>query len=190
MYSIEIFNEGICALCITELSIISEIHDAREKNLRDIERRERMNVFKNRFSIPLRKTKKEYQEMWDETAQKIRELIKEMQPLSPENKIFIDIEREQYSIKKSKLNKILKLYKKFDEGNLLKAKTYPIEQLIEFNSAGFAKCLWHSESHGSMKWYKDRNKVHCFGCHIDADSIDIYMKLYTVDFNEAIKRLS
>ncbi len=113
-----------------------------------------------------------------------------MRRLGPDDNMLADIEREDYVIKKAKINKILKLHDKFGTMSIKKAKEYPIEQLIEFNSGGFAKCPNHSDKTPSLKWYPKRNKAHCFSCSGDFDSIDIYQKIYNVDFNEAVKKLS
>ena len=50
-----------------------------------------------------------------------------------------------------------------------KAKQYPIDQLIEIKN-GFAKCLWHIEKQGSMKFYREENRLHCFSCNQSHDA--------------------
>lgn len=70
------------------------------------------------------------------------------------------------------------------------AKHIPIEQLIEFNRAGFAKCLWHEpDKNPSMKWFKKNNKVKCFSCGYVGDTLDVTMKLYNISLPQAVKRL-
>lgn len=72
-----------------------------------------------------------------------------------------------------------------------RAKEYPIENIISFGQRGKAKCLWHSEKTASLAWNKKNNTAHCFGaCARTFDSIDAYMKVWDVDFKEAIKKLS
>lgn len=71
---------------------------------------------------------------------------------------------------------------------ILQAKSVPIETLINFNRAGFAKCIWHDEKTPSMKLMKD-NHVHCFGCQAHGDSLDVYMHLNGCDFQTAIRAL-
>lgn len=73
---------------------------------------------------------------------------------------------------------------------IARAKTYPISDLIKFDTRGFTKCLWHNEKHGSLKLYKETNTVYCFGqCGKVHDSIDVYMKLNNCTFTEAVKKL-
>ncbi len=77
------------------------------------------------------------------------------------------------------------------EINVEKAKEYPIDELIEFNRAGMAYCIWHDEKHPSMHYYKKSNKVKCFGgCGKSGDSIDVCMQLYRLNFIEAVKKLT
>jgi hypothetical protein len=72
---------------------------------------------------------------------------------------------------------------------VLRAKLYPIDSLVEFNYEHKARCLWHNESTGSMHYYSENNKVHCFGCGKTADSIDVYKQLHNCSFIEAVKEL-
>lgn len=69
------------------------------------------------------------------------------------------------------------------------AKAYPIDALIEFNYQGFARCLWHEEKTPSMHYYKDKNRVSCFGCSKHGDSIDVYQKLHNCSVKQAIDEL-
>lgn len=146
--------------------------------------------YQNRFNIPQGLTKKELKVLLKETQDKINDCLKRMRELGPDNNILADIEREDYVLKKAKINKILKLHDNFGTQSISKAKEYPIEQLIEFNNAGFAKCIDHDERTPSLKFYPRRNKAHCFSCSGDFDSIDIYQKLNNVDFSTAVKALS
>lgn len=70
-----------------------------------------------------------------------------------------------------------------------RAKQFPIENMIKVNSAGFAKCLWHKEATASMKLYRT-NSVHCFGCKKTADAIDVAVRVYSIDFKDAVDKLS
>lgn len=70
-----------------------------------------------------------------------------------------------------------------------RAKTYPIEQLIQFGKDKKAKCIWHNEKSGSLHLY-DTNKVFCFGCSKGGDAIDVYMTLNNATFKEAIEYLA
>lgn len=51
-------------------------------------------------------------------------------------------------------------------------------------------CPFHNEKTESFIWYTDSNTYYCFGCNIHGDIIDFYMKMYKVDFKNAIKELS
>ena len=70
------------------------------------------------------------------------------------------------------------------------ARRFDIRKLVEFDRAGFARCVWHDEKTGSMKYYERNNTVYCHGCSKYGDSIDIYMKIRGVEFKEAVKALS
>jgi DNA primase len=71
---------------------------------------------------------------------------------------------------------------------VIRAKEYPIDELIKF-SQGKARCLWHNEKTGSMHFYKETNRVHCFGCGKGGDAIDVYMALNNVAFKDAVEKL-
>lgn len=71
-----------------------------------------------------------------------------------------------------------------------RARQVPIDSLIEFNRANFAKCLWHSERTPSMKYYPKDNRVYCFGCNKRGDVIDVMMSITNSSFKEAVQKLS
>lgn len=73
--------------------------------------------------------------------------------------------------------------------DILLAKEIPIENFLQFNKSGFATCLWHEEKTGSLKLYRDKNRLHCFGCNKSADVIDLVMKLHSLDFIPAVRFL-
>lgn len=165
-----------------------EIQKREQKNKRE----QLKKAYENRFRIPIFKTKKELENLKKETKNKINELDKEWLNGGRES-VFLELEIEGYEEKLKKIRTILK--KGIDNdfnSNLLKAKSFPIESLIEFNRAGFAKCPFHGngmERTPSLKLYKNRNKCHCFSCAKDADPIDVYMQLNNCSINEAIKNL-
>ena len=69
-------------------------------------------------------------------------------------------------------------------------KKIPIESLIEFNRSGFAPCVFHNEKTPSMKYYRDDNRVYCFGCGKGGDILDVYQALHNIsDVKEAIKKM-
>lgn len=69
-----------------------------------------------------------------------------------------------------------------------RAKQYPIAELVAF-SQGKAKCLWHSEATGSMHYFKDDERVFCFGCGKGGDAIDVYRQINSCSFKEAVEAL-
>lgn len=73
---------------------------------------------------------------------------------------------------------------------IVRAKAFPITDLLKFNSSGFALCPAHSEKTGSLKYYADKNRCYCFGgCGKSFDSIDIYKIINNCSFKEAVKAL-
>ncbi len=73
---------------------------------------------------------------------------------------------------------------------VMRAKEYPIHEIINFNMQGKTTCLWHNEKEPSLNYYPKDNKVWCFGgCGRGYDSIDVYMKVNGVGFKEAIKKM-
>ena len=99
----------------------------------------------------------------------------------------------------NRLKKILEIQKmsrkrtdnpnRVDEHMIALAKQHPISDIITFDSANFASCVWHKERSGSLKYYPDSNTVYCFGCHKYGDSIEIHRRLYDVDFLTAVREL-
>lgn len=104
---------------------------------------------------------------------------------------FLEACKEDWMEKKKKINGQLEFRDKIHElGSLKKAKEYPMEQLLEFNNQGFVSCPFHGPEHTpSAKLYRERNKIHCFGCGVDADTIDVYQKINNVEFNIAVQAL-
>jgi hypothetical protein len=70
-----------------------------------------------------------------------------------------------------------------------RAKEYPIGDIVEFNRAGMAKCIFHNDKDPSMHWYVSTNTVRCFSCNRSWDAIDVYMQLRKCDFQTAVKEL-
>ena len=73
------------------------------------------------------------------------------------------------------------------EGMIEKARSYPLEQLIEFNRAGFAKCIKHNEKTPSM--YGKKNFLHCFSCNYNADTIQFLIDRDGLTFRQAVLQL-
>lgn len=88
------------------------------------------------------------------------------------------------------------MHKKLGQGNtrgvnIDKARAVPIPTILEINRSGFTKCIWHDEKTPSMKYYKNNNKVHCFGeCQKSGDVIDVMMEIGKCEFLEAVTKLN
>ena len=168
------------------ISSLENIEWEKEQYVIQEERKE----WNDRFKIPRGKTKKFYKDILKDTQKKIdyfKEKINES--IKDIEKSFLELVQEDWIEKKRKLKAIIDYSgddKNF-ESDIQKAKAYPIENLIEFNTAGFAKCIAHNEKTASMKRYN--NKVHCFGCNKSFDSIDIYILINNVSFSEAVNFL-
>ncbi len=115
----------------------------------------------------------------------LKELKEKINNTPIEHRWWYEIDQDMWIERKNKF----KVKKATGTMDIAKAKAYPIDQMLEFKG-GFANCPFHDEKTGSAKYYKNRNKLHCFGCGMDADSIDVYQKLNNVDFGTAIKALS
>lgn len=89
--------------------------------------------------------------------------------------------------------KLLSLFsKKTDdsfETKLQRAREYPIENLVQGNRSGFAKCPLSPEKTPSFKIYNKHNRFHCFSCNAHGDSIELYQKLNNCSFKEAVNAL-
>jgi len=192
MYTTKILKDGIEFLGINDREIIQSIFKSNYENrfwlLEQEIKKQNKELYNNRFNIPRGLKKKEYNTLLKETQNKIDE-YKDIVRKNPA-RVMSQLELEDYIEKKKQLKLIIELYNKpKGEINIDKAKQYPIDQLLEFKG-GFTRCIFHEEKTGSMKYYKDKNRVHCFSCNKGWDAIDIYQKLNNVEFTEAVKRLS
>jgi DNA primase len=76
------------------------------------------------------------------------------------------------------------------DDRVLKAKSYPMENLVEFSKRS-AVCPWHTEKTPSLHFYPKTNSAYCFGaCGRKYDSIDAYMHKHSVTFKVAIDELN
>lgn len=67
------------------------------------------------------------------------------------------------------------------------AREYPLSSIVDVNRAGFAKCIWHNDTHASM--YCKKNFAHCFACGKTGDVIDVIREKEGLSFPDAIRRL-
>ena len=101
------------------------------------------------------------------------------------------IEKEQIYL--TYLKECLKIYKNLTKEDLLdveRARSIPVEDIVEFNRYKKALCLWHTDSNPSMHLYKKDNRVWCFACNKGGDVIDVAQALHGVGFKEAVKILN
>lgn len=56
------------------------------------------------------------------------------------------------------------------------------------NRAGFIKCPFHPDKTASLRIYE--KGWHCFGCGIGSSVIDFVMKLFGIDYRQAVVRLN
>ena len=75
------------------------------------------------------------------------------------------------------------------DDELAHAKTYPITSLLKFNREHKAACIWHKEKTPSLHYFKDKNRVYCFGCGRGGDALDVYRELHGCTLGEAIRAL-
>lgn len=98
-----------------------------------------------------------------------------------------EIKEKEKLIKESeKIGKVLN--SKVDDQMIWKAKQYPINQIIQVNKNLFAVCPFHPDKHPSF--YTKNNYGHCFSCGKTADSIDVAMKIWGLNFIEAVLKLN
>lgn len=76
------------------------------------------------------------------------------------------------------------------DDQVLKAKSYPCTELLDFNHSKKTKCLWHNDSDPSLHYYPKNNNMYCHSCSKYADVIDIYMyQNPTLKFEDAVREL-
>lgn len=68
-------------------------------------------------------------------------------------------------------------------------------RVIEFygfkiNRAGFISCPFHSEKTASLKVYSGTKGWNCYGCGQNGSVVDFVMKLFGLNYHQAIVRLS
>lgn len=94
------------------------------------------------------------------------------------------LQNELQQYKKPKKSKY-----KIEDGTLAAVKEIPMKDFIEFNKRGFAKCIFHEDDTPSLKYYADKNIVHCFGCGATRNVIQVYAHQNNLTWKEAFKQL-
>jgi len=81
-----------------------------------------------------------------------------------------------------------------DDLNRIKLET-PIPHYIHsLSRKKFAECLWHNDNNPSMQYnppehQKHPNSLHCYSCGAHKSVIDVVMKIYELDFKEAVEKI-
>lgn len=184
------FFEGITITELVDIHIQLEENKVKEEQYRIAD--ENFNWYKNRFIVPSGMTLKFYKDILKDT----KEYIKYHKDLWRKNRdnTFAEDSLKNYIEKEKKLVQRIRYLTAHKETSgkydIQEAKKIPITNFMEFDRAGFAKCLWHKEKTGSLKYNKDKNKVHCFGsCGISRDVIDVVQQQRGITIGEAIKFL-
>tara|TARA_B110000503_G_C7048999_1_gene371476 strand:- start:210 stop:773 length:564 start_codon:yes stop_codon:yes gene_type:complete len=150
--------------------------------------------YHTRYEIPNGLTKKELRSLQKEANEETKKWLQMWRNSNSSiTREFCELVRQDWETKSNKLKQLLSFNTevKDNKQSIEKAKQYPIENLVKFNSYGFAKCIFHGpEKTASMKFNKKSNRIHCFSCSADEDAIGVYMKINSVDFNTAVKSLS
>ena len=59
------------------------------------------------------------------------------------------------------------------------------------NRSGFIQCPFHAgDNHGSLKIYSGTGGWHCFGCGAGGSVIDFAMRVFDINFSQAVLRLN
>ena len=62
---------------------------------------------------------------------------------------------------------------------------------FQVSRSGFMTCLFHTGDHtASLKVYPEAGGFHCFGCGAHGSVIDFVMKLFGLDFRQAVLRIN
>jgi len=76
------------------------------------------------------------------------------------------------------------------DDDVLAARDYPIENIIEFGSNGRCRAFCHKSNTESMRWNKESNTATCFVCSKTFNPIDILIERDGYTFIDAVKELS
>ena len=60
---------------------------------------------------------------------------------------------------------------------------------FKVNKSGFMWCPFHKEKTASLKIYDGDRGFSCFGCNTYGSVIDFVMKLFEMDFSQAIRKI-
>jgi hypothetical protein len=102
---------------------------------------------------------------------------------------MIEVLNEMYALKKDIFFRMSAKKEDITPEMIAQAKLYPISKLIEIDRFNKICCLIHEEKTPSMNYNVQRNKLHCFGCGANMDSIDVYMRLNNTNFHKSVQAL-
>lgn len=173
-----------CHMALSVWNSVEEPESALQKGFRYIQDQEK----KKKEYLDSFKTKTACQKEIRVINQKLSELDNRRWELTSQGKDTIFLEADVLALEEDRDYLKIKANRKVPL-NIEEARMVPIPQFIEFSSAGFAKCLWHDERTPSMRYYKDKNVVHCFGGCGTKDVIEVVKALHQVDFNRAVEIL-
>lgn len=144
----------------------------------------------NRFTVHYGQGKQYYQTLLKYCKEEI-ELYKNKWRENPSANDYAKELLDQYIEMEKKVKFIIKTFSKDVKTlyNIPLAKQYPMEGILSFNASGFVKCIYHDEKTPSMYYNSKTNKIHCFSCGKNADTIDVIMEVQHLSFGDAVRYL-
>lgn len=135
--------------------------------------------------LPSYKTKKATREAIKKINQEVDELLDKKFKTQDE---YYDLLIEKEVNKKQRLQARLVVPEGLYADKIQRAKAVSMELFLQFDRSGFVSCPFHGpERTPSAKLYRADNRLHCFGCGVTKDVIDVVQVLNNVDFNSALK---
>lgn len=122
---------------------------------------------------------------YDKSAKADRPYFERALIASPIPKLLKDIQKVKMSIRIAVSEDINE--DKITPDMIIEARNYPIENILKVNRQLFALCINHTDKKPSL--YTKGNFGYCFVCGYSGDCIDIYSKLYNVDFRNSVLAL-
>ena len=126
----------------------------------------------------------------------LQELLEDIQTAEGLTKAFLE---QSISATKNDINKLQKKHarlvtpdtglKGITDDNVIEAREYPVDQLMEFGSNGRCMAFCHKSNTESMSYNNRDNKAHCFVCNKSFNPIDILMERDGLSFIDAVKEL-
>lgn len=166
---------------------INEFKEEFSKEFRTKKRLEYLDPFITSLEKRISKIWKKYQ---DAVTRDIpywwRSVIRELQDPGKLEKELRSAKVEKYLLENPE---VLKRIDRVSPEEIARALTFPFDQLIQFNQAGFTSCPFHNEKRFSFHWIKETNRAYCFGCHWKGDAIQFLRDRDGLNFKEAVRSL-